>query len=138
LKRGYYLGNEKITGMYFPKKRANYKRQVEENERPIQIANEDWFIRLSKVCGWESIEMYPKMPFKIIKDKEESEKKSRNIPKRVQREVWQRDKGRCIECGGQERLEFDHIIPFSKGGSNTARNIQLLCENCNRKKSNNI
>ena len=66
------------------------------------------------------------------------EKRSRTIPKHVQREVWRRDMGRCIECGSQERLEYDHIIPFSKGGSNTARNIQLLCERCNRKKNSKI
>lgn len=61
-----------------------------------------------------------------------------SIPKRVQREVWRRDGGRCVECGSRKNLEFDHIIPISKGGSNTARNIQLLCEECNRKKSNKI
>ncbi len=63
---------------------------------------------------------------------------TRHIPQAVRTEVWRRDMGRCVQCGRQERLEFDHIIPFSKGGSNTARNIQLLCENCNRKKSNTI
>jgi 5-methylcytosine-specific restriction endonuclease McrA len=30
------------------------------------------------------------------------------------------------------------IPPVSKGGSNTYRNLQLLCENCNREKSDNI
>jgi hypothetical protein len=59
------------------------------------------------------------------------------IPKAVQREVWQRDQGKCIECGSREKLEYDHRIPVSEGGSNTARNIQLLCESCNRKKAGN-
>jgi hypothetical protein len=52
--------------------------------------------------------------------------------------VWQRDGGRCVSCGGQERLEFDHIIPLALGGSNTARNLQLLCETCNREKGASI
>lgn len=52
--------------------------------------------------------------------------------------VWQRDKGKCSNCGSQENLEFDHIIPVSKGGSNIARNIQILCEKCNRIKGAKI
>ena len=60
------------------------------------------------------------------------------IPEEVRHEVWRRDVGKCTKCGSQENLEFDHIIPVSKGGANTARNIQLLCERCNREKSNNI
>jgi len=52
--------------------------------------------------------------------------------------VWRRDGGKCVKCGSNKNLEFDHIIPVSKGGSNTERNIQLLCENCNREKSNKI
>jgi len=63
---------------------------------------------------------------------------SRRISQKVMDRVWNRDNGKCIQCGSNEKLEFDHIIPFSKGGSNTYRNIQLLCENCNRSKSNNI
>jgi len=62
----------------------------------------------------------------------------RAIPRDVQRFVWQRDRGRCVQCGSNENLEFDHIIPVSKGGANTARNLQLLCEKCNRRKSDKI
>jgi hypothetical protein len=60
------------------------------------------------------------------------------ISSEVRREVWRRDQGMCVKCGGRERLEYDHIIPVSKGGSNTARNIELLCESCNRTKSASI
>lgn len=68
----------------------------------------------------------------------ENTKKREAIPQEIQDIVWNRDGGKCVKCGSQENLEFDHIIPFSKGGSNTARNLQLLCEKCNREKSNSI
>jgi hypothetical protein len=56
----------------------------------------------------------------------------------VRRAVWIRDQGKCVRCGNRERLEFDHIVPVSRGGSNTERNIELLCEVCNRAKSDSI
>jgi hypothetical protein len=52
--------------------------------------------------------------------------------------VWQRDEGKCVKCRKAEKLEFDHIIPVIKGGSNTERNVQLLCEQCNRAKGATI
>lgn len=60
------------------------------------------------------------------------------IPEQVRREVWRRDQGRCARCGCRERLEFDHIVPVSKGGGNTARNVELLCESCNRRKGSSV
>jgi hypothetical protein len=62
----------------------------------------------------------------------------RGIPQAVRREVWRRDEGRCVDCGSKEKLEYDHIIPYSRGGSDTVRNLQLLCEPCNRRKSATI
>ena len=60
------------------------------------------------------------------------------IPESVRLFVWQRDEGKCVKCGSQERLEFDHIIPVAEGGGNTARNVQLLCEPCNREKGKQL
>lgn len=60
------------------------------------------------------------------------------IPQSVRLFVWQRDQGRCVRCGSAEKLEFDHIIPVARGGSSTERNIQLLCEPCNRAKGSSI
>ena len=60
------------------------------------------------------------------------------IPESVRLFVWQRDEGKCVNCGSRENLEFDHIIPVAEGGSNTERNIQLLCERCNRGKGKSV
>lgn len=64
---------------------------------------------------------------------------SRMIPTSVKLEVWKRDKGRCTLCGSKDNLHFDHIIPYSKGGSSiVADNIQLLCARHNLEKRDNI
>jgi hypothetical protein len=60
---------------------------------------------------------------------------NRMIPRTVKAEVWKRDDGKCVNCGSTNNLHFDHIIPFSKGGSSlVAENIQLLCARHNLKK----
>ncbi len=69
---------------------------------------------------------------------ESDEHRREALPESVRLFVWQRDQGMCVYCGSRELLEFDHIIPVSEGGSNTERNIQLLCEPCNRKKGKRI
>jgi len=64
---------------------------------------------------------------------------NRLIPTAVKLEVWKRDKGKCVLCGNQENLHFDHIIPFSQGGSSLlAKNIQLLCAKHNLQKRDKI
>ena len=69
---------------------------------------------------------------------DDDDERSRHITQSVKDDVWNRDGGVCTQCGSGENLEFDHIIPYSEGGSNTYRNIQLLCQPCNRSKSNSI
>ena len=52
----------------------------------------------------------------------------------MRRQVFRRDGGRCVACGGDELLQFDHVIPVALGGSSTPENLQLLCAPCNREK----
>lgn len=65
----------------------------------------------------------------------------RLIPSWVKLEVWKRDQGRCAYplCGATSGLHFDHIIPYSKGGSSKdPANIQILCGRHNLAKRDNI
>ena len=64
---------------------------------------------------------------------------TRMIPTKVKQSVWARDGGKCRICGSTENLHFDHILPFSKGGTSLlADNIQLLCAKHNLQKHDKI
>ena len=53
--------------------------------------------------------------------------------------AYERQQGICPKCGKHfeiEEMQADHITPWSKGGKTTAENCQMLCADCNRRKSN--
>jgi len=63
----------------------------------------------------------------------------RVIPTQVKLEVWKRDGGRCVICGAADELHFDHVVPYSKGGTSlVAENVQLLCARHNIEKRDRI
>jgi 5-methylcytosine-specific restriction endonuclease McrA len=46
---------------------------------------------------------------------------------------------KCLACGDNEAvLEADHVVPLTRGGSDSISNIQPLCGSCNRKNFVNI
>lgn len=66
-------------------------------------------------------------------------RRRRVIPTAVKIVVWQRDGGKCAVCDATDELHFDHILPFSKGGTSLmAANVQLLCARHNIAKSDRI
>lgn len=68
-----------------------------------------------------------------------SAERSRIIPTSVKLEVWARDGGKRVTCGATDELHFDHILPYSKGGTSLkAENVQLLCARHNLRKSAKI
>ena len=66
-------------------------------------------------------------------------KHTRMIPSDVKLSVWKRDKGKCKICGSNTNLHFDHVVPYSKGGTSfITKNVQLLCAYHNLSKSDKI
>ncbi|CAB4157004.1 HNHc domain containing protein [uncultured Caudovirales phage] len=51
--------------------------------------------------------------------------------------LFRLQKGRCVDCRASLKRGYhvDHIVPLAGGGSNDARNIQLMCPTCNMRKS---
>ncbi len=61
----------------------------------------------------------------------------------MKREAYERQNGICPDCKGENKnkkweigeMEADHIDPWHSGGKTTAENCQMLCKECNRRKS---
>ena len=56
------------------------------------------------------------------------------------REAYETQGGICPKCGKHfaiEEMEGDHIVPWSKSGKTVPENLQMLCRDCNRRKSDN-
>lgn len=62
----------------------------------------------------------------------------RAFSSKMARTAYERQKGICPKCGKHfeiEQMQADHITPWSKGGKTIAENCQMLCADCNRRKS---
>lgn len=55
----------------------------------------------------------------------------RGLTPKQRKKIFQRDGYKCLCCGETRRLQVDHIIPRSLGGSNSPDNLQTLCAKCN-------
>lgn len=68
--------------------------------------------------------------------------KRKSIKPSLRFEILKRDDYRCQMCGVTAKdgatLEIDHITPVSKGGTNDANNLQVLCRECNAGKSDSL
>ncbi|MCK4236334.1 MAG: HNH endonuclease, partial [Candidatus Krumholzibacteria bacterium] len=43
-----------------------------------------------------------------------------------------------VRCGSRWNLQIDHIVPYSKGGDNSAGNLRLLCAKHNRHEAERV
>lgn len=60
------------------------------------------------------------------------------VPPEIKWAVWERDNFTCKHCGSHQMLTTDHVIPVSKGGKPTLKNLQTLCKKCNGTKGSKL
>jgi hypothetical protein len=119
--------------------------KVYEKIAPNIWSDKGWFNLID--CKYEFSQKENRNVFKFallatnfeISKKDDDFEFSRRIPTYIKKLVWERDGGKCVVCGSNQGLHFDHIIPFSKGGSSTdEKNVQILCGKHNLQKSAHI
>jgi hypothetical protein len=71
---------------------------------------------------------------KVKKAPDSAAPRSRHIPPRVRRAVFERDGARCTHvdanghrCRETHHLELHHLVPFASGGAHTTANLTLRC-----------
>lgn len=100
-------------------------------------------LAFDKYVNGEQSETYnePNIPVIMEERKDIKHKTPREINLRLRFLVLSRDNFKCCVCGASPAknpnvtLEVDHIVPWSKGGETTEDNLQTLCFDCNRGKS---
>ncbi|MBR5266977.1 MAG: DUF262 domain-containing protein [Lachnospiraceae bacterium] len=76
--------------------------------------------------------------YEYVLDHDERHLNIRSFTPKQKREAYERQNGICPKCGGHfelNEMEGDHITPWSQGGPTTSENCQMLCKDCNRRKS---
>ena len=105
----------------------------------LAVPVEEWPKHEREIERLQKVALVSSMVTRATPDEEMIEaRKRRDVSTEVRKFVYERDEGKCVSCDSTESLQFDHIIPLSKGGGGTAANVQLLCSGCNRKKSSEV
>ncbi len=105
-----------------------------EMER-MQLAIARAFLRLSGIAARPD-QLFDELPQTSVDSLQRLAATYRKtpIPSELRWAVFRRDHFTCKQCGLQEDLHADHVVPESKGGPTTLENLQTLCGGCNRKK----
>lgn len=77
--------------------------------------------------------------YMYVLTREEKYLNVRAFTSQMKTKAYERQKGECAICKKKfdiDEMEADHIIPWSDGGKTNDENCQMLCKDCNRKKSN--
>lgn len=132
--------------------------RIEQHERPVSVARHGdrtwWWYR--DCFYWENQGYSPRDVLALVHERQvKRDRRLRRahallsleqggsrpratIPREVRQAVFERDGGRCANCGANFDLQYDHVIPVALGGASTVENLQLLCATCNQEKSDSL
>jgi 5-methylcytosine-specific restriction endonuclease McrA len=151
--RRYFLVEGRTAGTLTWRRRAFEAILREQQERPVALFERDGrtYWAFERRIFWEDDELDAADVLALVRQRqrrarrtlerahaalagEEAEPRRGPIPRAVRLAVFERDGGRCVECGSSFDIQYDHVIPVALGGAGTVENLQVLCAPCNRAK----
>ena len=109
-----------------------YAKFHEDKLNPIELEN-----RIKQLMQDSDVQKKPGI-YAYVLDGDERHLNIRAFDDNMKREVYEKQNGICKICGKHfeiEQMEADHITPWHEGGRTVAENCQMLCKECNRRKS---
>lgn len=131
-----FLKEQLAKGAYDEERREMFEQQVAEFD-PGEYPEEHDPSDVEKQCsvfGHLCPVFFVNEPFT---ETNELRRITRYIPRAVMMRVVRRDNNQCQVCSRvlrDDEIEFDHIIPFSRGGSTEEHNLRVTCQDCNSAK----
>ena len=135
-----FLKEQLAKGAYDEERRKIFEEDVRNfrpEDYPMQVPQEELDMGCA-IFGHMCPVFFINEP---LTESKEMRRIGRNIPVKMKMRVARRDNYTCQVCGRHlidDEIEFDHIIPISKGGSSEEHNICVTCYECNRRKSNKV
>ncbi len=135
-----FLRENLRRSVYDEEKQKMFENEVNKfnpNDYPEQVSQEELHMGC-QVFGHLCPVFFVNEP---LTETSEIRRIGRHISTKMKMRIVRRDNYTCQVCGKHlkdDELEFDHIIPISKGGSSEEHNIRLICYDCNRRKSNRL
>ena len=137
--------------------RAKAELQQADFQNEDDLWNNIFFVLLADPYKWQEVERYDSTDTSCrifghvcpvffygtpnVTETRDLRRRGRYIPRDIMLKVVRRDDYRCGTCGkhvDDRDIEFDHVIPHSKGGAVSVENLRVLCGHCNRRKSNSL
>lgn len=142
----YYIENKERENAnsrtYYARNKDRRQRQGKEyranNPDDVRMGNARWRHANPSYASQHRLDNAPK--YRVYRENRRAREANGVLSRNIVERLYERQRGMCACCSVAlgDRYHLDHVIPLSRGGSNTDDNVQLLLDKCNARKGSRL